>query len=234
MMEPTVALLMAKVIPAARNYHEAEYALTFAFNRYYDESRCRSEADTAKRRATEVAIEIDGLADRAARALGLTADIVRSQVGQMSAIRGVPRDRCVDRVRAVAYAYRHPMRFSRDILVVGPGFGIDSYGMGKFSGLEVMVYQEGDTKRKFLADVPHSIAGWFTFLRSHSANLPTSRIIVCGIGVHPQCRMCGGRGYHETGDNVPGMCAPKPIKLRCVQCNGTGYEKLAAEYGNGR
>src|SRR5262245_53828395 len=102
MMEPTVALLMAKVIPAARNYHEAEYALTFAFNRYYDESRCRSEADTAKRRATEVAIEIDGLADRAARALGLTADIVRSQVGQMSAIRGVPRDRCVDRVRSRA------------------------------------------------------------------------------------------------------------------------------------
>jgi hypothetical protein len=192
MLKQVVEHLVANVIPAARDYLEAERALTAAYNACNDLSRCQAEASLAKRRAAEVAIAIDGLADRAARPLKLSPNAVRARVGPLSSIRGVFRDGCIERVCAVANAYKHeilndmkhPIRSEADVLVVGAGFGIDAYGMGKRSGIEVMVYQTDGKQRKFLADVPYSIAGWFAFLKSQDATLPTDRITVCGLGVN--------------------------------------------------
>ena len=188
----TVDHLIAHVIPTARDYLEAEEALTAAFAERKAQSLCKAEADRAKRRAAEVAIAIDGLADRAARALNSTPNAIRAQVALRSQIGGVVRDGCIDRVCAVANAYKHeklsdpkhPIRSDADVLVVGAGYGIDGYGLGKFSGIEVMVHQTDGEQRKFLADVPYSIAGWFAFLKSNGAALPPDRVTVCGLVVN--------------------------------------------------
>jgi hypothetical protein len=184
--------LITNVIPAARDYHDAEKALSVAFtiaNR--DPSKCQTEAATAKRRAAEVAIAIDGLADRAATALGTTPNEIREDVALLCSVMGVLRQGCIDRVCAVANAYKHdgltdkkhPIRSDADVLVVGLGYGLDGYGMGKFNGVEVMVRQTNGEQRKFLADVPYAIAGWFQFLRQHGAALPSLRYTVCGLVV---------------------------------------------------
>jgi hypothetical protein len=144
MLKPTVDHLIASVITAARDYNDAETALTAALAAANnDQLKCHVACETAKRRAAEVAVALDGLADRAARALGSTPNSVRVQVAPLSAIYGTVRQGCVDRVCAVANAYKHdvlndpkhPIRSDADVLVVGAGYGIDGWGMGKFGGI---------------------------------------------------------------------------------------------------
>src|SRR4051812_21092984 len=66
-LELTVTHLIANVIPAARDYYDSEMTRTKAFAAANDDdSRCRPECDTGKLQAFEVAVAIDGLADRAA------------------------------------------------------------------------------------------------------------------------------------------------------------------------
>jgi hypothetical protein len=135
----TLAHLLNNVIPAARDYEQAEDELTRAFARNPDPNSWAEEAQRAKRRAAEVAIAIDGLADRAASALGLTPDEVRAQVGHRSVIGGTARPGCIDRVCAVANAYKHsgplrakhPINSESDVLGTGAGYGTDGYGVGR-------------------------------------------------------------------------------------------------------
>jgi hypothetical protein len=50
------------------------------------------------------------------------------------------------------------------VLVVGTGYGIDGFGLGKYGGdIQVIVHQTDGQQRIFLADVPYAIAGWFLF-----------------------------------------------------------------------
>jgi hypothetical protein len=192
MLKSTVDHLIANVIPAAHDYSAAETVLSVALAAANnDQSKCRAECETAKRRAAEVAVALDGLADRAARALGITPNAVRAQVAPLSAICGSARQGCVDRVCAVANAYKHdvltdpkhPIRSDANVLVVGAGYGIDGWGMGKYSGIEVMVHQTDGQQRKFLADVPYTTAGWFAFLKQKGAVLPSNIFTVCGLPV---------------------------------------------------
>jgi hypothetical protein len=191
MLKPTVDHLIAYVIPASRDYNDAEGALSAAYAAANcDQTKCQDECETAKRRAAEVAVAIDGLADRAAQVLGCTPSTVRTAM--LSAINGTVRPGCVERVCAVANAYKHavlsdpkhPIRSDADVLVVGAGYGIDGWGMGKFGGIEVMVHQIDGQQRKFLADVPYTVAGWFAFLKQQGAPLPTDTFTVCGLPVN--------------------------------------------------
>ena len=61
----------------------------------------------AKRRAAEVAVAIDGLADRAANDLGTTPENVRNAVAPYCTIGSVARPGSIERVCAVANAYKH-------------------------------------------------------------------------------------------------------------------------------
>jgi hypothetical protein len=190
-LENVVEHLLNNVVPAARDYEHAENALTAAFAKDADPKSWADEGQHAKRRAAEVAIAIDGLADRAASVLGLTPDEVRVQVTGRCLIGGVGRPGCVDRVCAVANAYKHagplrakhPITSESDVLATGAGYGIDAYGVGKFGGVEVLVNQKDGTVKKFLADVPWSMAGWFQFLADKGASIPSSDYIVCGLQV---------------------------------------------------
>jgi hypothetical protein len=193
MLKATVDHLIANVIPAARDYDNAETTLSAAFAAANcDPAKCQTECETAKRRAAEVAVAIDGLADRASRALGTTPNAIRAQVAPLCGINGAVRQGCIDRVCAVANAYKHdvldnpkhPIRSDADVLVVGAGYGVDVYGAGKFGGIEVMVHQTDGEQRKFLADMPYAIAGWFAFLRQQGVPLPSDRVTVCGLPVN--------------------------------------------------
>jgi hypothetical protein len=182
---------MTNVLPAARDYAQAENELSRAFDRDNDPDMWEGEGQQAKRRAAEVAIAIDGLADRAASALGLTPEQVRQQVASGCIIDGAKRDGSIERVCAVANAYKHsgplnakhPITSESDVLATGAGFGIDGYGVGKFSGVEVLVNQKDGAVRKFLGDVPWSIAGWFKFLADRGVALPPEELVVCGLVV---------------------------------------------------
>jgi hypothetical protein len=181
--------LMANVLPAARDYEQAEIELSKAFERNPDPKSWEQESQRAKRRAAEVSLAIDGLADRAAAVLAVVPDTVRSRVVPFCEIDGVKRDGCIERICAIANAYKHsgplnakhPINSESDILATGAGYGIDAFGSGKFSGVEVLVNQRDGTTRKVLADVPYSIAGWFRFLAGLGVSLPPEENHVCGM-----------------------------------------------------
>jgi hypothetical protein len=187
----TVSHLLNNVLPAARDYAEAESELSHAFGRDPDPRKWGQEGQHAKRRAAEVAIAIDGLADRAAVALSLTPEQVRKQVASCCVINGAARPGSIERVCAVANAYKHagqlkakhPITSESDVLATGAGYGVDAFEAGKFSGVEVVVNQKDGTVRKLLADVPWSIAGWFRFLADHGAALPPEEQVVCNLVV---------------------------------------------------
>jgi len=184
--------LLNNVLPAARDYERAEEELSAAFARNAEPQSWITEGQQAKRRAAEVAIAIDGLADRAAPALGLTPDEVRRKVGQRCILDTAHRPGCIDRVCAVANAYKHagplrtkhPITSESDVLATGAGYGVDAFGAGKFSGVEVLVNQKDGTVRKFLADVPWAVAGWFRFLADHGAAIPSEDYVLCSLRVH--------------------------------------------------
>jgi hypothetical protein len=192
MLTETLNHLLNNVLPAARDYKWAEDELSAAFARNADPQSWAAEGHQAKRRAAEVAIAIDGLADRAASALGLTPEQVRQQVGQRCLLGTAQRAGSIDRVCAVANAYKHagplrakhPITSESDVLATGAGYGVDAFGVGKYSGVEVLVNQKDGTIRKFLADVPWSIAGWFRFLIDHGATIPAEDYVVCNLLVH--------------------------------------------------
>lgn len=179
---------LTNVLSAVDEYASAEATLSAALQEAGgDKSKCPADAERAKRRAADAAVAIDGLADRAAKATGRNPNDIRAAVSKLCEIDGKRREGTVERVCAVANAYkhdqldnkRHPITSNDDVLVVGAGYGIDSFSAGKFDGIEVMVHQTDGKKRKFLADVPFAVAGWVNFLEGHGVALP-SNIVVCG------------------------------------------------------
>ena len=134
--------LLHNVLPAARDYEAAEDELSLAFNQNPDPMSWEQQGQHAKRRAAEVAIAIDGLVDRTAKALGLSTGKVRRQVASHCRIDGFPRPECIERVRAVANAYKHavldhemlPITSESDVLATGPGYGSMAMASEKSAG----------------------------------------------------------------------------------------------------
>jgi hypothetical protein len=192
MLTGVVEHLLDNVLPAANDYDQAERELSEAFKRDADPINWAEAGNKAKRRAAEAAIAIDGLADRAASALGLAPDEVRRRVGPKCVIGTTDRAGSIERVCAVANAYKHsgplrakhPINSESDVLATGAGYGLDGYGVGKWSGVEVLVNQRDGAVKKFLGDVPWSIAGWFRFLNDCGASIPAGDYVVCGLRVN--------------------------------------------------
>lgn len=191
MLKSTLNHLLTNVIPAARDYDRAENELSAAFAQNPDPVHWATAGQHAKRRAAEVAVAIDGLADRAANDLATTSEKVRNAVAPYCTIGSVSRPGSIERVCAVANAYKHagplhskhPIASESDILAAGAGYGIDGYGIGKFGGVEVLVTERDGAVRKFLGDVPCAIAGWFQFLVAQGTTLPPDEYSVCGVCV---------------------------------------------------
>jgi hypothetical protein len=204
MLSSALNHLLTNVIPAAQDYDRAENELSAAFAQNPDPAHWATTGQYARRRAAEVAVAIDGLADRAANDLGITPDNVRNAVAPYCTIDSVARPGSIERVCAVANAYKHavllrskhPVASESDILAAGAGYGIDGYGIGKFGGVEVLVSERGGSVRKFLGDVPWAIAGWFQFLMAQGTTLPPDEYRVCGLCVKaadPAARASGSQ-----------------------------------------
>jgi hypothetical protein len=191
MLKSALNHLLTNVLPAAQDYHRAENELSAAFAQNAGPSCWAAAGQHARRRAAEIAIAIDGLADRAANDLGITPDNIRNSVASYCTIDGLARPGSIERVCAVANAYKHggplrgkhPVASELDILATGAGYGIDGYSIGKFGGVEVLVTERDGTVRKLLGDVPWAIAGWFQFLAAQGAALPPDDYRVCGLCV---------------------------------------------------
>lgn len=192
MLNETVQHLLNSVIPSAREYEAAEHELSMKFSSVnQDLSQCKSEGETAKRKAAQLAVAIDGLVDRASIELSLTKKEIRSEVEKLSRLSDVDRIDAVARINSVANAYKHfelndPKRLVNsynDVLYVGAGFGVDGYGVGKFGGPEVIITTNDNTKWKFLGDVTAAIKGWFQYLSSHNTELPCEEHTIWGVVV---------------------------------------------------
>jgi hypothetical protein len=201
MLHSAINHLLTNVLPAAQDYDCAENELSTAFGQNADPAHWATAAQHAKRRAAEVAIAIDGLADRGANDLGITPETVRNAVAPYCMIDSVARPGSIQRVCAVANAYKHagplhgkhPVASESDILATGAGYGIDGYGIGKFGGVEVLVTERDGMVRKFLGDVPWAIAGWFQFLAAKGAALPPHEYRIYGLCVKPADPACGSQ-----------------------------------------
>lgn len=195
MLSDTVDHLLHNVLPAAADYEAAELALSAAYKADRAPVAWEAAARTAKRRAAELAVSIDGLTDRCARELGISKTAVRKAVAAMCFFPGGTslRAGAHDRVRGFAGVYKHqnlddlkvPIASDADVLVVGLGYGLDGWGVGKPGGIEVLGRDRNGTKWKFLGDAPVAIAAWFKYLAANGAALPSEAVRVWGLQVHP-------------------------------------------------
>ncbi|MBN9029105.1 MAG: hypothetical protein J0I23_04810 [Rhizobiales bacterium] len=163
------------VVPAHEEYLVAEQNLSteHSLGAWAEEPATRA-ALSAIRHASNLAISIDGLGDRAALSLGLSRREILDNVQPLCLFKpeGVERRGCIERIRGVANAYKHdrlsdqslPITSSEDVLVVGLGYGLDGFGIGKMGAPEVIVRMKDGIKRKFLGDARCAMNGWRTFL----------------------------------------------------------------------
>jgi hypothetical protein len=187
----TLDHLTSNVLAASSEYQAAEDALS----RAHRAGNCDEEAVTAKRKAAELAVAIDGLSDRASLESGSALAKIRADVSALCVWPGsnIVRQEAFERVHSMANAYKHSkldkpthvINSFEDVLTVGLGFGLDAYGVGKYSGVEVLVRDKAGKNWKFLGDAPTVVSAWFRFLRDAGAALPGGTYRVCGIQVHP-------------------------------------------------
>ena len=216
MLERAVKHLLQYVLPAATDYDEAERGLTRAHQRDDAISSWEEEAEKAKRCAANLAIAIDGLTDRSTDDLGFLKTRIRKEVSNLCCwpATGAPRSGAINRVRAVADAYRHgnlnnltlPISSDEDVLVVGLGWGLDSWGVGKYSGVEVLICEKCGDRYKFLADAPVAVAAWFRYVGAHGAALPKGPYHCCGLQVHPYVNLS------KQADDIVAMIVLGPNK----------------------
>jgi hypothetical protein len=190
MPDSTVNHLINNVLPSANDYEVAEAALTAAYAADSTPAMWETAANLAKRRAAELAIAVDGLTDRCCNELGSSKAYIRKSVTALCVWPGtsLPRPDCIERVRGVANAYKHenltdktlPITSASDVLVVALGYGLDAFGVGKYSGVEVIVRDKAGQSWKFLGD---AVVGWFRFLSAQGAVLPCGPYYVCGLRV---------------------------------------------------
>jgi hypothetical protein len=195
LLENVVNHLISNALPAAADYEASEQSLSEALAA--DQAICHWEAAAvlAKRRAAELAIAIDGLTDRTSIEIRLSKVEIRRLVTSLCRWPSnmTPRLGSLERIRGVACAYRHanltdptlPISSDADLLVVGLGYGLDGYGVGKFNGVEVIIRESSGVSWKFLGDAPVALAAWFRFLRGQGAALPNGPYQMCNLQIHP-------------------------------------------------
>jgi len=189
----TTDFLLDYVLAAAHDYYAAELALTQAFAPTKNITNCQPQANLAIRRACEACVAIDGLTDRAHIETGQSMTAIRTAIDPLCIINGYHRAGAFVRVSAAANAYkhsdlthpRHPISSFGHILAVGAGYGVDGFGIGKYSGVEVILTLTNGTQRKMLGDLPYAVRGWLSFLRANGAPLPTGPFKVCNVTVWP-------------------------------------------------
>jgi len=197
MLTRTVEYLHQYTLKSAKDYWDAETELSRRFAENTDQFHWSPAGAEALRRAGQVAIEIDALADRAR--LDLNKEKTKRQI--LDALgplcvwpdSGHIRVGCMERIRGVANAHKHgdlddthlPITGEDDVLAIGLGYGLDVFSAGKFGSPEVLVREKTGKQLKFLADVPLAIHGWLRFLKLAGVVLPESEYVICGLRLRP-------------------------------------------------
>ncbi|CTQ77420.1 hypothetical protein [Roseibium alexandrii] len=197
-LQNTLNHLLENVIPASQDYIAAEEKLSRAFNNSPnrdDPHTWQKEAAGAKRNAANLAIAIDGLADRAAKETGISKSQIRRELRPLCLFGagGYLREDAHDRVRGVANIYKHdeandtsiPISSSGEVLAVGLGYGLDAFGVGKMSGPEVLVGRDPENQKKFLGDFLAAITAWFAWLHAKGVDVSDHPVKLCGVQVNP-------------------------------------------------
>ena len=190
-LSDTLGHLLNNVLPAVAEYQAAEDNLSSA----HTIGPSTEEENMAKRKAAELAVAIDGLSDRAHLELKISLETIRTEISALCVWPGTQtmRPEAFQRIYGVANAYKHSVLTKKmhvinsfdDVLVVGLGFGLDGFDVGKCSGVEVLVKDKQGTSWKFLGDAPTVISAWFRYLHSNNAMIPDQTFKVCGVQVHP-------------------------------------------------
>ncbi len=192
-MSSTLSHLLDVVLPCVAEYEEAELELNSVVEA--GDAVLRTEAEKkVKRRGAACAVAIDGLTDRAALEFGLSKTKVREAVGGLCTLPNDSnqlREKSLTRMEAIAVAHKHeivsnpslPLRSNADVLVCGAGWGIDTWGVGKYGGVELLAHTLDGGIHKVLGDVPAAVNGWAQFLKSRGVIMPGVQRIICGLRV---------------------------------------------------
>lgn len=182
MTSRTLDHLIRMVLPAAAEYFAMEEGAVDVCG----------NPDAVLRKAYETSIALDGLVDRASTEFSLSKREVIDAVdpGCKFPI-GAQRPGCIERIRAVANAYKHadlndkslPLTSDKDVFFYGAGFGVDGYGVGKSGGMETLMRDKAEHVWKFLGDVPCAVYGWVAFLRGRGVPMPGVKHTVCNLEI---------------------------------------------------
>lgn len=180
---PRTALeqLIEVVLPAADEYFSAEEAASDA-----------AGGAVALRKAIALCVPMTKLIEIASSEFHLEPAKVRSLVqAECHFPGGADRPGCIERIRAVAAAARHPelsdqslpITSEDDVIFHGAGWGIDGFGVGKYGGLETLIREKGGQVFKFLGDVPCAVQGWSSFLSKQAVAMPGVVHKVCNLPI---------------------------------------------------
>jgi len=180
---PRTALeqLVQVVLPAAEEYFAAEEAASDT-----------ATGDVAVRKALALCVPMTKLIEISVEEFHLAPAKVRLLVQAGCCFPGgAERPGCIERIRAVAAAARHPALSDQslpitsedDVIFHGAGWGIDGFGIGKYGGLETLIREKSGQVFKFLGDVPCAVQGWSNFLSSQGVVMPGTVHKVCNLPV---------------------------------------------------
>lgn len=87
------------------------------------------------------------------------------------------RRRCLDRRHRLqarrTLRPKHPINADEDILGAASGWGIDTYGSGKYGGVpEVLITRRDGRVRKAMTDMSYGIAGWLNYMAANGITAP--------------------------------------------------------------
>lgn len=137
----TAKFFTTMVLPAFRDFKAADLAMDDVLRKQGPDTDDVAQAKlSVLRQASNCAIAIDGLRDRWAKEIGLKRKDIDSLVAPFCTFEdGSMRADCLKRIRGTANAFKHavvddpdlPIASEDGVVVLGRGFGLDGFGVGK-------------------------------------------------------------------------------------------------------
>jgi hypothetical protein len=180
-------------LPACHDYEKAEADLSKASANAKTESDWSEAGLNAVRQAFIASVAIEGLYERAMEDYQIKSKLkLMNVIGAYAKFPGgANRPDSVQRVSSVANAYKHAklnaphhvIERSNQVLSAGSGYGIDGFGVGKFSGIEVLINTNDGKVRKFMGDLPCVMRGWARFFFDKGLVPSDNSVSVCNCAL---------------------------------------------------
>lgn len=177
----------SRVLPTAIDYEIAEIALSEAIEEG-SEAVVHNARREVLRRGMQLASAIQNFVDYTLDAAGFSSkSVLIERLDQLTWFEpGGDLRACFWRLNAAANVEKHSGRKSdriirdeNDVLVVGAGFGVDGFGVGKFGGEELLLNSSDGKTYKFIGDAAAALLAGARYLTEagYPPELPSHPIL---------------------------------------------------------